>query len=223
MIALENLSLSWAAIAVYSGLGLLSFMAITVSFLKLIQFARLGVGRHRRAEEIINTWLGGRPEEAFAQAAKRETVIARVLQAAFTGLRSRPNEKGFAEELARQTALLELSAISERMRMLEGVVQMAPMLGLLGTVIGMIEAFGTLSATQGAVDPSLLAEGIWIALTTTAVGLSIALVAFVITTMLQGRIDRERRAIEALVSMAINGRVGEPGSGSGRGDQSPRR
>jgi biopolymer transport protein ExbB len=206
-----DVSWAWAATVVYVGLFLLSFVAITVTFLKLIQFARLGLGRHRRAEQIIDTWLGGRPEEALAQASKRETLITRVLQATFTGLKNRPGEKGFAEELARQTALLELSAASDRMRLLESVVQMAPMLGLLGTVIGMIDAFGTLSTTEGAVDPTVLAQGIWVALTTTALGLAIALVTFVLTNMLQSRIDRERKAIEALVSMAINGRVGEPG------------
>jgi biopolymer transport protein ExbB len=87
------------------------------------------------------------------------------------------------------------------------VVQAAPMLGLLGTVVGMIDAFSVLAVTDGAVDPTLLASGIYVALTTTAAGLAIALVAFFIATWLEGRIDRERNLMEALMSAAIYGRV----------------
>lgn len=196
-----------ATIGVFIGLAILSVMAITVTFFKFIQFARLGVGKQKRAETIIENWLGGRPEEAMRTASTRQDVLARVLQAVLTGLRARPNDPDYAEELGRQTALLELAAMSKRMRLLEAVVQAAPMLGLLGTVIGMIDAFGTLSQSQGAVDPTLLASGIWTALTTTAVGLAIALVTFFVANWLESRIEGERQAIETLISAAIHGRV----------------
>ncbi|MEL6678181.1 MAG: MotA/TolQ/ExbB proton channel family protein, partial [Pseudomonadota bacterium] len=141
-------------IAVFVALGVLSVIALTVSFFKFIQFGRLGVGRLRLAERILEDWLSGRPDEAFRSANQRRTVLARVLQAVFTGLQARPGDAAYAEELARQTALTELARMSSRMRLLEAVVQAAPMLGLLGTVIGMIDAFGTLSVSQGAVDPA---------------------------------------------------------------------
>ena len=196
-----------ATIGVFIGLGILSVMAVTVTFFKFIQFNRLGVGRQKRAEVIIDNWLNGRPEEALRAAATRENVLARVLQAVLTGLRARPNDPDYAEELGRQTALIELAAMSKRMRILESVVQAAPMLGLLGTVIGMIDAFGTLSMSQGAVDPSLLASGIWTALTTTAIGLAVALVTYFVANFLESRIEGERQAIETLISSAIHGRV----------------
>ena len=196
-----------STIGVFAGLAILSVMAVTVTFFKFIQFSRLGVGRQKRAEAIIDNWLNGRPEEALRAAATRENVLARVLQAVLSGLRARPNDPDYAEELGRQTALVELAAMSKRMRLLEAVVQAAPMLGLLGTVIGMIDAFATLSQSQGAVDPTLLASGIWTALTTTAVGLAIALVTYFIANWLESRIEGERQAIETLISAAIHGRV----------------
>ena len=199
--------LNAATIAVFSGLAIMSVMAFTVSFFKFIQFSRLGVGRVKRAEDIIDNWLNGRPDEAMRAAATRENVLARVLQAVLSGLRARPNDPDYAEELGRQTALVELAAMSKRMRLLEAVVQAAPMLGLLGTVIGMIDAFGTLAVSQGAVDPALLAGGIWTALTTTAVGLAIALITFFIANLLEARIETERQSIETLISAAIHGRV----------------
>ena len=87
---------------------------------------------------------------------------------------------------------------------------MAPMLGLLGTVIGMIDAFGNLSVSQELSDPRLLASGIWTALTTTAAGLAIALVAYFVAAWLEGRIDEERQTIELVVSSAIHGRIAKP-------------
>ena len=103
--------------------------------------------------------------------------------------------------------MTELSALSQRMRILEVIVQGAPMLGLLGTVIGMIDAFSTLAAADGTVDLALLAGGIWTALTTTAAGLAIALITYFAATWLEGRIDSERQAMETLISAAIHGRV----------------
>ena len=205
--------LNTPTIVVFAVLGIMSLVAISVSFYKTFQFGRMGVGKTRQAEEILQDWLGGRADDAFAAAGKRKYVLARVLQSVFSGLRARPNSPDFAEELGRQAALVELSAMTRRMRVLETVVQAAPMLGLLGTVIGMIDAFSTLASADGTVDPALLAGGIWTALTTTATGLAIALVTYFVATWLEGRIEQERQTIETLISAAIHGRVDAEATG----------
>lgn len=199
-----------ASLAVFTALGVMSVMALTVSIYKALQFRRLGVGHNAQGRNIVDNWLGGRPDEAMRLAASRENVLARVLQSVMSGLRARPSEPAYAEELGRQSALIELAAMSRRMRLLEAVVQAAPMLGLLGTVIGMIDAFGTLAVSQGAVDPALLAGGIWTALTTTAVGLAIALATYFVATYFESRIETERQSIEAIISATIHGRVDAP-------------
>lgn len=196
-----------ATIGIFGTLALMSFIGIAVGFFKWIQFMRLGVGKRRDAETILDTWLSGRADEAIRAASGRKSVLSRVLQSVFSGLQARPHDPSFAEELGRQAAIIELATMSERMRLLDMVVQAAPMLGLLGTVVGMIDAFSVLATSQGAVDPATLAGGIWTALTTTAVGLAVALAAFFIATWLEGRIDRERNMIEAVISAAIHGRV----------------
>jgi biopolymer transport protein ExbB len=196
-----------ATITVFAALALLSVIAVTVVIFKIVEFARIGVGERRRAEEILDHWLTGRTEDAARMAAERASVLSRILQAVFSGVQARPGDASYAEELGRQTAIIELARMSDKMRLLEMVVQSAPMLGLLGTVIGMIDAFSVLARTQGAVDPSELAGGIWTALTTTAVGLSVALVAYFLASWLEGRIERERNLIEAVISAAIYGRV----------------
>lgn len=205
--------LNTPTIIVFAVLGIMSMIAISVSFYKAFQFGRMGVGKTNQAEEILQDWLGGRADDAFAAAGQRKSVLARVLQSVFSGLRARPNSPDFAEELGRQAALVELSAMTRRMRILETVVQAAPMLGLLGTVIGMIDAFSTLASADGTVDPALLAGGIWTALTTTAAGLAIALITYFIATWLEGRIEHERQTIETLISAAIHGRVDAEATG----------
>lgn len=194
-------------IAVFVFLGLLSLTAIATGFFKYMQFWRLGVGQRRQADTILDQWLSGQALEAMEAAARGDSVLARILQSVFSGIQARPEDRSYAEELGRQTAIVELAAMNERMRLLEMVVQAAPMLGLLGTVIGMIDAFTVLSLSEGAPDPAELANGIWTALTTTAVGLSIALITYFVATYFENRIDRERAVMEALISAAVHGRV----------------
>ncbi len=196
-----------ASLAVFATLFVMSVIAIMVAIYKYFQFIRLGVGNRKKAEMVLDTWLSGQADEAMRAVAERKSVLTRILQAVFSGIQAKPSEPAYAEELGRQTAIIELAQMSDRLRLLDMVVQAAPMLGLLGTVIGMIDAFSVLSLSEGAVDPSRLAGGIWTALTTTAVGLAIALVAFFLATWFESRIDRERNMIEAVMSAAIYGRV----------------
>ncbi len=198
---------------VFSALAALSVLTLTVVIFKLMQFRRMGVGHHKLGETILDDWLNGRPDEAQRKAQAGKTVLARVLGAVMSGLRARPGDPAYGEELGRQVALAELVQMGQRMRLLEAVVQMAPMLGLLGTVIGMIDAFGNLALSQQSTDPRLLAGGIWTALTTTATGLAIALIAYFVSSWLDGRIDDERQSIELAVSAAIHGRIARPQRG----------
>jgi biopolymer transport protein ExbB len=73
----------------------------------------------------------------------------------------------------------ELKRLSKNLHLLELTGKIAPMIGLLGTVIGMVEAFREVSAVQNLVDPSLLAGGIWEALITTVAGLFVGIPALV--------------------------------------------
>lgn len=198
----------WSSIAVFIALAAMSVLMVTVVIFKILQFSRMGIGRHRETELILDDWLNGRPDEAQRKVVATKSSQARVLAAVMAGLRARPADPAYGEELARQAALVELAQMGSRMRLLEAVVQMAPMLGLLGTVIGMIDAFSNLALDQQMSDPRILAGGIWTALTTTAAGLAIALVAYFIGTWLEGRIEDERLSMEMLISAAIHGRAG---------------
>lgn len=74
---------------------------------------------------------------------------------------------------------LKLEALQEKyfhgLKLLRIIGTMAPMLGLLGTILGIIDAFKRIAAQAGPVSPNLIADGLWEAMLTTAVGLIIAL------------------------------------------------
>lgn len=200
-------------LSVFAALVLLSVAATTVTLVKVVQFAMLGLGRKRQAAQVLAHKLAGRLDAALVAALAGKGVKMRVLQAVLAAQTQRPDATDWAEEVGRQAALSELAAMGRWMRVLEAVVQAAPMLGLLGTVVGMIDAFGTLAQSTGGVDPALLAGGIWTALTTTAIGLSIALVFYFVAIWLEGRIESERQDLEALLSVAVHGSVAGPSGG----------
>jgi biopolymer transport protein ExbB len=86
------------------------------------------------------------------------------------------------------------------LRALDILAQMAPLLGLFGTVLGMIEAFQALQGAGSQVDPSILAGGIWVALLTTAAGLAVAMPVSIGLAWLESQLERERAMAERVIS-----------------------
>jgi biopolymer transport protein ExbB len=89
------------------------------------------------------------------------------------------------------------------MRALELIAAVAPLLGLLGTVFGMIEAFRALEQAGSQVDPSLLSGGIWAALLTTAAGLSIAIPTLMAFHWFDRTLERLRFLLEDRLSQLV--------------------
>ena len=113
--------------------------------------------------------------------------LAAVLRAV---LESQSREKADLEESALMEARRELRLLNQRLPALNLLAGLAPLLGLLGTVIGMIKAFQQVAAAQGAVNPSMLANGIWEALLTTGAGLTVAIPALIFHHALDQRVKR---------------------------------
>jgi len=84
----------------------------------------------------------------------------------------------------------EVRDLSRYLQALATIANIAPLLGLLGTVIGMIKAFMVIQEMGGKVNAAVLAGGIWEAMLTTALGLAVALPAMVAHSYLSGRVDR---------------------------------
>jgi biopolymer transport protein ExbB len=93
-------------------------------------------------------------------------------------------------------AATQMRRLAHNLRPLLIVYLVAPLLGLLGTVWGMIESFGEIALQAGLGKPELLASGIYQALTTTAAGLVVAIPAIVLHHLLKGRLENFARLVE---------------------------
>lgn len=135
--------------------------------------------------------------------------VARVLQSALLRL---PYGRQAVEAAFGEASLLEEQSLTRGLRPLATIAQVAPLLGLLGTVTGMIIAFGEISVA-GTGNPSLLAGGIGQALVTTAAGLIVAIPVLIGQNYLASRvdailieIDRRREELMANVVQAVAAR-----------------
>ena len=181
---------------------LLSVAAIAVALAKAWQFARARVGRHGAAWEAVRRWNAGqRGDLGFL--ARDRSLAGRTVSL----IMARPANEDPSEtrDRAESFAMLRLHELSRFTGVLDVIAQIAPLLGLFGTVLGMIEAFRELEGAGAAVDPSALAGGIWVALLTTAVGLGVAMPASVLAAWFDGRINNERVALEGLIAAMTGG------------------
>ena len=105
-----------------------------------------------------------------------------------------------AREEVMRIAARQLSDLRSGLRPLELIVTIAPLIGLLGTVLGMIEAFQALETSGGQADPSVLAGGIWEALLTTAAGMGVAIPAAVALSWFEAIADTVQGDLEDLAT-----------------------
>ncbi|MEX0923647.1 MAG: MotA/TolQ/ExbB proton channel family protein [Rhodovibrionaceae bacterium] len=203
------IDLGGPVMAVLAGLSLI---AVTLILAKLYQFLRLRAILPADPTPAISLYLGGRREEALNTLAGSRSALAPVLRAAMGG-------NGQIEEAARReeterVALAGLEELRAYLRGLELIATLAPLLGLLGTVLGMIEAFQELQGGGSRANPALLAGGIWEALLTTAAGLTLAIPASAAFLWFERLVERSRHAMEDAATRVFTGRrAGSPAEG----------
>ena len=213
----------WDALAGIAALGgpvvmllvAMSLVALAVVLSKLWHFARAGVGRHAALEAALTAWDHGRMPEARARAAASRSHLGLVAALAMQAIEERDRVGGPAADDAALRARLgslageRIARLSGGLRLLDNIAQVAPLLGLFGTVLGMIEAFQGLQAAGSAVDPSALAGGIWVALLTTAAGLAVAMPTALLMAWLEGRVLREAQFAERLIDTVLCAGLGQ--------------
>jgi len=176
-----------------------SVLAGALVLWKLWHLAHLRVGRHATLIAALDRWNAGDLTSARAGLRSCATPLA------LLGLRAVSGGPGDAALRARLHAEAEAHAARAEtgLRLLDMIAQTTPLLGLFGTVLGMIAAFQALQGAGASVDPSVLAGGIWVALLTTAVGLGIAMPVSVILSAFDARILSERRMADLMVETLL--------------------
>lgn len=189
-----------------AGLGgpvvlLLAAMAVVmaaVAIVKVIQFRRLRIESMGDVEAAVTAYRRGDAESPARLERARNPAAHVVAQA------MRRHQAGASSELAREEAQTGAEDHAENLRshlrILEIIATLSPLLGLFGTVLGMIEAFQQMEAAGSRVDPSVLSGGIWQALLTTAVGLGVAIPATAVFTWLDRRVERFTQATESALT-----------------------
>ncbi|MEL6681648.1 MAG: MotA/TolQ/ExbB proton channel family protein [Pseudomonadota bacterium] len=172
----------------------LSIITVALILWKLWRLALIGAWSRGKAGRAVDQFAAGHLDLAEKTVAGRMGIRSKVAHAAIRACRSMPESK--AKEETTRVAKKELANAGTGLRALELIATIAPLLGLLGTVLGMIAAFQALQESGNNADPALLAGGIWEALLTTAAGMAVAIPASVALTWFEAVIDRIRRDIE---------------------------
>lgn len=195
---LSNLGAGGIVIAVLLVLSALSLALIVVKTVQLWP-ARSGAARR---EEALAQWAKGQKDQAQAAVSTGKSPADRVMAYAMKSLLGGFSGAALTTELLRR-GNEEFARMNALIRVLELIAMISPLLGLLGTVMGMIQSFQALEMAQGAANASVLAGGIWQALLTTAVGLLVAIPAAVAATLLSARAESAAQMIENAVGRLL--------------------
>jgi biopolymer transport protein ExbB len=199
----------------------ISILALTLIIAKLIQFWMLRVFSHGFVDPALDAWSDGRTSEATSILTGSRNPVARVLEVALQASAGTARKADLVKEEIARVAGLELDNLRSGLRALALIANISPLIGLLGTVLGMISAFQALQNAGNQVDPSILSGGIWVALLTTAAGLVIAIPAAAAHNWMEGIVYRAQRAMEDAVTRIFTSEIapaarddlpGRPGS-----------
>ena len=146
-------------------------------------------GTTRVLEEVEGAAASGNLDAAMQIASETPGPTAAILLVGLRRIKRTEVEAGEIEKAVATTGSVELGFLERGLVVLATVANVAPLMGFLGTVLGMIIAFGAIQAA-GDVDPALVAGGIKVALLTTAAGLIIAIPVNISYNFFVSRIDR---------------------------------
>jgi len=170
-----------------------SLLAITISIERMIYFKKFGASRF--APKMLSLV----EEEKFTDAlAVAERTPSPVLQVISMGIQQRGSSPSKAMEA---TAILELTKMKRGLSALDTVITLGPLLGLLGTIIGMIDSFGIMSES-GLGNPHAVTGGVAEALICTAAGIFVAVTTLIPYNFFLSRVEQETEKIEFYATKA---------------------
>jgi len=178
----------------------ISVVLLTVGLWKFWHLIKLGAWNRKQADEVLKLWLEKKVEPVDTH---DQNIRAKILGQTILAI----SDKNYTNEMVREECVRlankELNESRRGLRIIDLIITIAPLVGLLGTVLGMIEAFQALQESGAQADPSALAGGIWEALLTTAAGMGIAIPASILLSWYDSVVANVQADIENLVTQAI--------------------
>lgn len=185
---------------------LCSVLAVAIGLERIWYFSRTRSDSEELMEEVRASLDEGRPLEAIHFLKKQRGPVASVLAAGLAFSDRSPSE--IRERIA-QIGQDEVAKLERRLPVLDTIVAISPLLGILGTVTGIISSFQVLSGLEGVTSPQALSAGIAEALITTATGLIIAIPSLALYNWLSSIVDRRvldmNRCSEELIDLLTQG------------------
>jgi len=163
-----------------------SVLALAIFLERLIRFARVRIRGFELVERVARYLREGNDNHALSLARESDSPMGRVLTHA---LEVKDQDRETLETVIVHSTDEEVRELSRYLQPLATIGSIAPLLGLLGTVLGMIKAFMVIQQMGGKVNAAVLAGGIWEAMLTTALGLAVALPTMVAHSYLVSRVD----------------------------------
>jgi biopolymer transport protein ExbB len=170
-----------------------SVLAVAIFFERIIRFAKMRSRGEGLAEKVAVLLTKGNTNAALKTAEKSNSPMGRVLVQA---IGAKDLDRDMLETVIVNATDEEGRNLSTYIQALATIGNIAPLLGLLGTVIGMIKAFVVIQQMGGKVNAAVLAGGIWEAMLTTAFGLTVALPTMVAHSYLVARIDKYEAGLQ---------------------------
>lgn len=157
-------------------LGVLLFAAIYIYFERLFAIKAASKTDKNFMSQIKDYVVSGNIESAKVRCAQENSPVARLTAKGISRIGNPLEDINTAIENAGR---LEVYKLEKNVSILATVAGAAPMIGFLGTVIGMVLAFHELATSSGQAEMGLLAEGIYTAMTTTVAGLIVGIIAYI--------------------------------------------
>ncbi|MBR9766711.1 MAG: MotA/TolQ/ExbB proton channel family protein [Rhodobacteraceae bacterium] len=189
----------------------LSVVTVALILWKVWRLVLAGAWSRRMSRRAVGAWESGEAGVALSMIEGRKGLRSRLTRAAMQARLSMSDD--VAREETSRVARGLLASQGSALRALELISTIAPLLGLLGTVMGMISAFQALQEAGSNADPSMLAGGIWEALLTTAAGMAVAIPASAALTWFEAVLDNLRTDLEDLSARIFVADL--PGDGMG--------
>lgn len=178
------------------GLAALSVYAVAAVIFKIVQFKKANVFDRTFIEPALREIKQGDRTRASKTLAGIKGPVARIMRVTFECVANREMSQKSKEAEILRVGSGDIRYLESHLRGLEMTASVAPLMGLLGTVMGMISSFSKLSLSGTRVDPTILAGGIWEALLTTAAGLAVAIPALAAHYILDGIIEKVRATMK---------------------------
>lgn len=166
---------------------LCSVLALAIFFERILRFSLMRSRGAGLAGKIIRLLRTGDVKTAHEKAISSNSPMGRVLARA---IQIKDRDRETLETVIVHATEEEVRNLSSYLQVLATIGNIAPLLGLLGTVMGMIKAFMVIQQMGGKVNAAVLAGGIWEAMLTTALGLAVALPTMVAHSYLVARVDK---------------------------------